>query len=325
MATDRSVHNRDKDKLPQTLGYGAGAAVLIPLEADKNVIVTVENVGTATDNVECEVTGVMIALNTVEKYTVGSNYGVTDLEAFILTDCVAAIDVVCDQTQPEKRSDTFKEIWRCLEILEQRKITVKMVWCPGHCGIEYNDIADKEAKKCASNLSKNRHIQSELKEVSYNTISKLIREQSIQQWQTAWERGISGQKTRDLIPSVRTRIKWPKFRNADISYARMILNSTNLNHDMHKMKLAESPNCECNQDRETVEHHVLHCKDHRKERSEMMNELQRIWMQNRKSGCLNVSIEMLLGPKFSDKLTKEEDDAVKNALFVFLMSTEKKI
>ena len=70
---------------------------------------------------------------------------------------------------------------------------------------------------------------------------------------------------------------------------------------------------------------MLHCKDHRKDRSEMMNELQRIWMQNRKSGCLNVSIEMLLGPKFSDKLTKEEDDAVKNALFVFLMSTEKKI
>ena len=57
----------------------------------------------------------------------------------------------------------------------------------------------------------------------------------------------------------------------------------------------------------------------------MMEEIQRIWMQNKKSGCLNVSVEMLLGPKFSDKLTKEEDDAVKNALFVFLMSTGKKI
>ena len=96
-------------------------------------MLTVENVGTAADNVECEVTGVMITLNTVEKYTVGSNYGVTDLKAFILTGCVSAIEVVCDQTQPEKRSDTFKEIWRCLEILEGRKMTVKMVWCPGHC------------------------------------------------------------------------------------------------------------------------------------------------------------------------------------------------
>ena len=37
-------------------------------------------------------------------------------------------------------------------------------------------------------------------------------------------------------------MKWPKYKNADISYARMILISTNLNHDMHKMRLAESPN-----------------------------------------------------------------------------------
>ena len=48
-------------------------------------------------------------------------------------------------------------------------------------------------------------------------------------------------------------------------------------------------------------------------------------MQNKKSGCLNVSVEMPLGPKFSDKLTKEEDDAVKRALFVFLMTTKRKI
>ena len=200
-----------------------------------------------------------------------------------------------------------------------------MVWCPGHCDIEYNDIADREAKKCAYELSQNAHIESKLKEVGYDTTSKLIREQTTQQWQTSWERGTSGQRTRDLIPSVRSKMKWPKYRSADISYARMILNSTNLNHDMHKMRLAESPNCECNQDRETVEHHVLQCRNHEKERKEMMEEIQRIWMQNKKSGCLNVSVEMLLGPKFSDKLTKEEDDAVKNALFVFLMSTGKKI
>ena len=94
--------------------------MLIPLEADKNVIVTVENVGTATDNVECEVTGVMTALNTVEKYTVRSNYGVTDLEEFILTDCVAAIDVVCDQTQPEKRS---RHLQRNLEMPRNTRAT----------------------------------------------------------------------------------------------------------------------------------------------------------------------------------------------------------
>ena len=56
-----------------------------------------------------------------------------------------------------------------------------------------------------------------------------------------------------------------------------------------------------------------------------MNEIQKMWMNNKKEGCLNVTIETLLGPNLSEKLSKEEDDAVKRALFVFLMTTKRKI
>ena len=105
----------------------------------------------------------------------------------------------------------------------------------------------------------------------------------------------------------------------------MLLNSTNLNHDMHRMRLAETPNCECSLDRETIEHHVLHCQEFENEREEMMNEIQKMWMNNKKEGCLNVTIETLLGPNISEKLSKEEDDVVKRALFVFLMTTKRKI
>ena len=58
-----------------------------------------------------------------------------------------------------------------------------------------------------------------------------------------------------------------------------------------------------------------------------MNEIQKMWMNNKKEGCLNVTIETLLGPKLSEKLSKEEDDAnaLKRALFVFLMKTKRKI
>ncbi len=55
--------------------------------------------------------------------------------------------------------------------------------------------------------------------------------------------------------SVRTKVKGSNNRNADIRYARMLLNSTNLNHNMYKISLV--PNCECSFDRETIEHHQL--------------------------------------------------------------------
>ena len=56
-----------------------------------------------------------------------------------------------------------------------------------------------------------------------------------------------------------------------------------------------------------------------------MNEIHKMWMNNKKEGCLNVTIEILLGPNISDKLSKEEDDAVKRALFVSLMTIKRRI
>ena len=100
-----------------------------------------------------------------------------------------------------------------------------------------------QAKKREVILS--QRIEGKLSEVDFCTINKIIKENSINQWQSSWIRATSGYWTKELIPSVRTKVKWSNNRNADISYARMLLKSTNLNHDMYKMRLAETPNCMC--------------------------------------------------------------------------------
>ena len=66
--TDGSIHNRKKEQLPQSLGFGACAAVLIPLE-EETAVVTSKCVGTMTDNVECEVVGIKIALSAISEYS----------------------------------------------------------------------------------------------------------------------------------------------------------------------------------------------------------------------------------------------------------------
>ena len=56
-------------------------------------------------------------------------------------------------------------------------------------------IADEEAKKCALTLSQSEYVELDLREASYSTISKVIREFSYQQWQKAWQRATAGCKT----------------------------------------------------------------------------------------------------------------------------------
>ena len=68
MYTDGSAHNRSKEQLPQLLGFGAYAAVLIPSEDERTSLISAKDVGTATDNVECEVVGVQIALEAINEY-----------------------------------------------------------------------------------------------------------------------------------------------------------------------------------------------------------------------------------------------------------------
>ena len=74
-------------------------------------------------------------------------------EVYIFTDCVAAIDIVKNQSNVADRLECLKCVWSSLKVLERRKVNVTLVWCPGHCDIVYNDMADAEAKRAAEALS----------------------------------------------------------------------------------------------------------------------------------------------------------------------------
>ena len=65
----------------------------------------------------------------------------------------------------------------------------------------------------------------------------------------------------------------------------MLLYSINLNHVMCKMKLAETPNCECSLDKGTIERQVLQCQEFESEKEEMMNKIPNMGMNIKKVGC----------------------------------------
>ena len=55
----------------------------------------------------------------------------------------------------------------------------------------------------------------------------------------------------------------------------------------------------------------------------MTKKIVDVSMENRRAGNLSVTTELLLAPQFSAKLNMKEDLAIKNALFQYLLSSEK--
>jgi len=63
-------------------------------------------------------------------------------------------------------------------------------------------------------------------------------------------------------------VLWPRKRDIGISYARMLLHDTMLKDDSYRTT-AESPVCECGEDKESVHHILLHCRRFVEARSEL--------------------------------------------------------
>ena len=88
------------------------------------------------------------------------------------------------------------------------------------------------------------------------------------------------------------------------------------------MKFSETPNCECGKDRESADHFLIHCEEHREARQIMFDAIMNVWMEKKSKGSLNVSKQMLIGLNFSEKLNSNDDVKVKVALFKYLKVTK---
>ena len=64
------------------------------------------------------------------------------------------------------------------------------------------------------------------------------------------------------------------------------------------------------------------CETYKEARGKLVESVAYIWFEKKCHGNLNLSREMLIGPRFSDKLSSKEDNRVKFALFEFLQDTK---
>ena len=64
------------------------------------------------------------------------------------------------------------------------------------------------------------------------------------------------------------------------------------------------------------------CETYKEARRKLIESVADIWFEKKCHGNLNLSREMLIGPRFSEKLNSKEDNRVKFALFEYLQYTK---
>ena len=300
----------DGSAMGTSIGCGGCGVVLVPPNGAELRIKS-KFVSNLTENVECEVEGVILAMSEALEY-----YKKTETKSdccYVFTDCESAIDVFVNQKDVVKWSFALRRAWSFLKKLEELDISVKLAWVPGHAGIEFNEIADSAAKE-GCNLGKNVE---KIDEVSYSTISKWVDLLVKSEWQEKWLRSDTGLFTREIVPCVQNSIRIPIKRDVGIAYLRCLLNNASVADNMFRMKLLDDPNCTCEKSRQTVEHILLHCDNHVSERLLLKTRLNTIWNDSKKSGNLNFDLQLLLNP-FSTKLNVSEAKKVAKEVETFL-------
>ena len=168
----------------------------------------------------------------------------------------------------------------------------EVIWIPGHTEIEANELDDAEAKKAVLDPTLSQsHNYKLLKSARIRHIKTAAKKQ----WQTIWNTNTKTAKALRRIMKGRHAKIGPALYNEIASrhgsaiIAQLRTAHCGLNRYLHRFSLRNSPYCQCGYGKETVEHYLLECRNHRDQRKKLRREVGRGKMR----------MEILLGDRRS--------------------------
>ena len=218
----------------------------------------------------------------------------------ILTDSLSSVQSL-NSGKSKTRQDILDQILREISLILDKKVTLNIDWCPSHCNVAGNEMADKAAKQAMDNGNVVKLLPT-AKEV-YPIIHSKIREK----WQKEW---VSHVNHRNIIdPNLTTKItQYSDNRKLDIVYTRLRLGANGLkaNNMFHGMA---DPTCDyCQNELEDTDHYLLYCPQHHDEREILKKDIKQI--------CNHYfSTSLLLNPP--KKLATE----IREAVFKYITNT----
>jgi ribonuclease HI len=255
-----------------------GAAIYSPtLQRTENKYIGTEN----THNVyAAELMAIQMAMTLFEKKI--EEYS----NVYIFTDNQSAIQTI---ESPKRQSGQYiiKGILDIIDRVYAIKPTcnVHIEWVPGHENIEGNEQADQAAKASAN---PNNDIPSIRMRSSHKSS---IRTAMKAEWETEWKTGTkTALRLRYMSqhPSATTSLKLYESlqqRKHVVWISRLRTGHCHLNEYLHRFKIIDTPECECEAGKETVNHFLLKCQLYDEERD----------ILRRKVGAQGMRTSVLLG------------------------------
>ena len=243
---------------------GAGAAIYLDGLNSEPVLLH-KGVSKTSSSYMGEVVAILIAL----EYLVNCSRNFELITIF--TDCQSALTSIID-SNAHNRIPEIRDIQIQANLLLSKGTPINITWVAGHVGLTGNELADKQAK-LGVNLAKSENLQTT---ISKSLVKTTIRRHIQDLWQNKWDIENEARIAHDITPDIGAKPRpSPKTRKADIAFNHLLNGHTLLQDHQYRIGQSNnnSPNCECGQDRETIDHYLLKCPLHTEARNIMLSNI----------------------------------------------------
>ena len=238
----------------------------------------------------------------------------------LFCDCQSAIDSLTTSKTQTTYQQIIDSIQELIRQLMQNGAPVHLHWTPGHIDLEENELADKAAKEAATEA---KSLAPDSSQLTIRDAKSIVRKALTARWQRQWNRTQKQSLMHKCYPVRCTaRYKSHTSTQAESQLIRLLSGHNCLKEHMHRINLADTPNCNCGLDIQNTEHILLHCTKFSKQRLDLHLEIERIYHnQNVPTHQRISSLQNILSPNH----TKPVNTAIIKATGRFLDSIKLKI
>ena len=116
----------------------------------------------------------------------------------ILSDSQTTVGIISQGWKRYSYKNTIEEIKKAIKTLTLKRITVELLWIPGHAGLQ-DEKADQLAKEAAEEA---RSMPEETRSVSIQDIKVASHKACLARWQSRWQNASTGRQYHEYVPQV---------------------------------------------------------------------------------------------------------------------------